>query len=67
MEKKIQKKFSDPIISFRDNCIWIGYVKLYLLRREYMSLAVNMLTRGLKTSYITKRDFFQLNSLHSDQ
>ena len=50
-----------------DNCIWIGCFKLFLLRREYLWSAVNMLTNIFKTLHVTNRDFSQLNCLHSDQ
>ena len=52
---------------FRDYCIWIGRFKLSLLRREYLWSAVNMLTNILKSLHYTKRPFFQLNGLYSDQ
>ena len=53
--------------SFRDKSIWICCVKLPLLRREYLSSAVNLLTNGLKIFQVTKRDSFELNYLHSDR
>ena len=59
--KKLGKKFV-----FLDNCIWIGLVKLPLLGREYLSSAVTVLTNKPKILYITKRDIFELNFLHSD-
>ena len=40
MKRKIDKK----AFCFGDNSIWIGCVKLSLLRREYLSSAVNVLT-----------------------
>ena len=55
------------VFSFLDICIWIGRVNLSLLGREYLSLVVNMLTNSRKIFCIAKRDFFQLNSIHSDQ
>ena len=55
------------ILSFWDNCIWIGCLTLSLLRREYLSSAVSVLTNSVKTIHITSRDFFELNCLHSDQ
>ena len=61
MEKWIEKFF------LRDNCISIGCLKLSVLRGGYLSSAVNMLTNILKTFHITKRDFLQLNYLHSEQ
>ena len=50
---------SENIFCFWDNCIWIGSLKLSLLRRQYLSLTVNMLTNILKTLRVTKRDFFK--------
>ena len=58
---------SENVFSFWDTSIWIGYVKLSLLRRECSSSAVNRLTNRLRTSYSIKRDFFQPNYVHSDQ
>ena len=52
---------------FWDNCIWIGCIKLFPLRREYFSSAVNMLTTSLKILLITKKDFSQLSCFHSYQ
>ena len=46
---------------FWDNCILIGCVKLSLLKREYLSPAVNVLRNNFKIFHITKRDFFKLN------
>ena len=37
------------------------------LRREYLSLTVNVLAKSLKSLHVTTRDFFQLNYLHNDQ
>ena len=58
---------SENVFCFLDNCVWIGSLKLSLLRREYLSSAVNMLTNIPKILHMTKRDFFQLNCFHSDQ
>ena len=52
---------------FCDNCIWIGWVKLSLFRREYFPSAVNVLTSSLKTLLITMRDILRLCSLHRYQ
>ena len=43
------------------------FVNFPLLRREYLSSAVNVLTKILKILDVTKGDFFQLNYLHSDE
>ena len=40
---------------------------MYLLRRKYLSSAVNALKNCPKILHITKRHVFRLNSLHSDQ
>ena len=61
-KKKIRKSFL-----FGDNCVRIGYVKLSLLRREYLSSAVNVLTNSYKALHLTKTDFFRLNYLPNDQ
>ena len=63
MERKIPEK----VFCFWDNSILIGCVKLSLLKSEYLSSAVNVLTNSLKILHSTKRDFFELNSLHSDE
>ena len=57
MTTKIEKK---PFF-FWDNSIWIGSIKLNLLRREYLSSAVNVLTNSLNILHRTNVDFFQLN------
>ena len=51
-EKKRKKVFC-----FLDNCIWIGSVKLSLLRREYLPFAVNVLTNSPEILHITKRNY----------
>ena len=38
-----------------------------LLRREYLSAEVNVLTNSPKILHITKRDFIYFNYLRSDQ
>ena len=62
MQKKISKTFL-----FGDNCVRIACVELSLLRREYLSSAVNVLTNSYKALCLTKRDFFLLNYLPNDQ
>ena len=62
MQKQIRKSFL-----FGDNCVRIGCVKFSLLRREYLSSAVNVLTKSYKALHLTKTDFFQLNYLPNDQ
>ena len=57
---------SVEVSSFWDNCIWIGIVKLSLLRRGYFSLAANALTISPNIWHVNNRDFFQLNWVRSD-
>ena len=54
------------VLCFWDNCIWIGIVKLSLLRRGYFSSVANVLTSSPKKSHAIKRDFFEHNFLGSD-
>ena len=60
-------KNSDKFFCFWDNCIWIGIVKLSLLRTGYFSSAPNVLTNSNKILQVNKRDLFQLNWLGRDQ
>ena len=62
MHYKVHKK----IFTFLDNCISIGYRKFSVLQRKCFSSGVNVLKNGLKVSYITKKDFFQLKFSQSD-
>ena len=57
----------EKVFYFWDKCIWICCFKLPLLRREYLSSAVNVLTNSLKILHSTKLDFFQLNYVQIDQ
>ena len=60
-EKNCAKGFS-----FWDNSIWICRAKLSLLRGEYLSSAVNVLTKSLKILNSPNIDLFQLNYVDSD-
>ena len=51
---------------FWDNGVRIGCLKWFLLRREYLSSAVNVLTNTYKALHLTKTDFFRLNHLQND-
>ena len=42
---------------FWNKCIWIVYIHLSLLIREYLSLAVNVLRKRLKNFHVSKGDF----------
>ena len=60
-------KNSEKVFSFCHKCIWIVCIEMSLLRREYLSWAVNVLTKSLQTLNITMSDIFQLNYVHIDQ
>ena len=60
-------KNSENIFCFWDNCIWIGIVKLSLLRTGYFSSAANVLPSSPRMWSLKNRDFFQLNWIGSDQ
>ena len=53
----MQKKYFENVFCFWDNYIWIGIVKLPLLRTGYFSLAGNVLTSSRKVLHVNKRDF----------
>ena len=59
-------KNSEKDFIFPDNSIWIGCVQLSLLRIEYLSSAVNVLTNSLTILNSSNIDLFQLNYVHSD-
>ena len=63
LDSIIQAKNSEKVFFFLYNCIWIGCQYLPLLRGEYLSLAVNMLTNNPKILVFTKRAIFQLSVL----
>ena len=45
------------MFSFWDKCIWIVSIHFSLLLREYLSLAVNVLRKGLKNFHVSKSNF----------
>ena len=52
------KAFTILIDPYESNwCIWIGCIELSLPIREYLSSAVNVLTKSVKTFHVTKSDF----------
>ena len=61
------RKKGEKVFSFWDNCMWMGYIKLFLWGREHLSTGPIVLTNSLKLLHITKRDFLQLNCLPLDQ
>ena len=64
--KNAEKKWEN-CFCFLDIWIWVSFVKLSLLRREYWSRVVNALSNSPKIFCITKRDFLQFNLTDSDQ
>ena len=54
----MKKKMENKCFVFLDKCIWIVCIELSLVRREYLSSAVNELTKSLKTFRVTKNNFF---------
>ena len=52
---------------FAEKWISIGCVKLSLVRRQYLSSAVRVLTNSLRIFHVTMRHSFELNYLHSNQ
>ena len=57
LDFKNAEKNSEKVFCFRDTCIWIGCVKLSLLRREYLPSALSVLGNSLEILHITNRDF----------
>ena len=60
-------KNSDKLFSFWDNCIWIGIVKLFLLRTVYFSSTANVWKSSPKICFFKKREFSEHNFFVSDQ
>ena len=58
------KKICENIFRFWHKGIWKCCNKLCLLRREYLSSAVNGLLNTLTILYITQRDLLNLSYLH---
>ena len=61
------KKNLQQVPCFQDICIWIGIVKLPLLRTGYFSLTANVLRSSPKIWCVNKTDLFRLTCLGSDQ
>ena len=45
------------MFSFWRKCLWIFFIELCLLIREYLSSAVNVLRKRLKNFHVAKTDF----------
>ena len=54
--QKTQKKNWEKTFCFWEKSIWIVSIHLPLLLREYLSLAVNVLRKGLKNFHVSKSD-----------
>ena len=61
----MQKKKLRTSFFFIENIMRIGGIKFSLLRREYLSSAINVLTNTYKVLHITKTDFSQLSYLQN--
>ena len=64
---KNEGKKGVKVSCFWDNWIWIGIVKLSLVRAGYFSLAGIVLTSSHRIWLMTNKDFFQVNCLGRDQ
>ena len=60
-------KIWEKLFSFSDNFIWIGIIKLSLLRTGYFSLVADVLTSSVKIWRLNKREFYEHNFLASDE
>ena len=67
LDLKYAENHSENGFCFWDNCIRIGCVILYLLRREYLLMALNVLRNRFKIFHITNRGYLVLNILPIDQ
>ena len=63
----MQHKNWENVFFLRDNYIWIGWVKLSQVRREYLPSALSVLGNSFEILHITNKEFLQVNCLHSDQ
>ena len=57
VDLKNEEKNSEKFFSFWDKCIWIVCIELSPLRIEYLSSAVNVLTKSFKNFHVKKKDF----------
>ena len=56
-DSKNAEKNSEKIFAFWDKFVWIVYIHLSLLIREFLSSAVNVVRKGLKNFPVSKNDF----------
>ena len=54
--KNVEKNW-EKMFCFWDKCIWMVWIHLCLLIREYLSLAVNGLRKILKNFHVSESDF----------
>ena len=54
---KNAENFFEKIFGFWDKFIWIVSIHLSLLRREFLSSAVNVVRKSLKNIHVFKSDF----------
>ena len=62
----MQEKIEEKLLVVEIISSELVVVKLSLLRGEYLSSAVNVLTNTYKALHLTKTDFFRLNYLQND-
>ena len=63
----MQKRNSEKIFWFGDNCIRIRCLKHSFLLREYFLSGENMLTNSVKITDTTKTEYLELIFFQSDQ
>ena len=56
-DSKNAEKNWEKLFCFWDKSIWIVCIHLSLLIREYLSLVVNVLWKGVKNFHVSKSDF----------
>ena len=56
-DSKNAEKNSEKNFGSWDKCMWIVFIHLSLLIREYLSSAVNVLRKGLKNIHMSMSDF----------
>ena len=57
--RKNAEKNWEKLFCFWDKWIWIVSIHLSLLIREYLSLAVHVLRKGVKNFHVSKSDFWK--------
>ena len=61
LDCKNAEKYLESIFRFWDNCIWVGFVKLSLLRSECLQQAVNVLTNSPEITFSNSIAFKVIN------